>query len=339
MDRIHAELDFLQFGEPKKFLLVNHFPVGLGGQITGRINALRLAIALGRQAVFKFLNDPPYAQTFEPLCRKVLPTSAWDSAEVVDLTSDQSDSDVLMFDPRFLRVRHHKNEDIIIQFIEERIGLRKLHPFVLDGIILRWMRVCPEIRHFVDVNQRRLGISDSTLGVHFRRGDKSVETAFVPASEINRQISNMHRRWAFSSIYLASDSPDAPQEIELPYGVELIFDSEEKRYNNANHKMLMAQPDLAIQETLTAYKNIALLSACGGVIGQDNAHFVTLSAAVIAERQRSSKNIFLIDGRTAEKNSIRVKLFFSMKRWVRKRLRSAFPWFTFDRRMQKFKNQ
>src|SRR6202042_2653128 len=101
------------------------------------------------------------------------------------------------------------------------------------------------IRSKIDAEQLRLGVCDNTLGVHLRRGDKNVETAYVSAKHFNAPIARIYKVGRFDSVFLASDSPQAAAEIDLPPGVKLIFDRDEKRYNNANHKMLFCNPDLA----------------------------------------------------------------------------------------------
>lgn len=333
--KIHAELDALQFGKIDRYLYFRQLPIGLGGQITGRLDSLRLALAFGRKAIFNSAGDPPYSQTYEPLCDGKPRDEECESGEPLDFLSNQKGHGVVVFDPLQIAVRHNENQTKIIQAIGERLGIRDLDPLILDGMILSWMKVCPNVISFVEASRNRLGVTDMTLGVHLRRGDKTVESAFVPASEVNRRIAAMHNIWPFESVFLASDSPRAPEEIQIPAGVALIFDREENRYNNANHKMLMSNPALTAEETLTAYKNIALLSACGGIIGQDNAHFATLAAAVIAERRGDRETVSLIDGWHAEKASVAIRLYFSAKRWARRRVRSVLPWLTVRRRMQK----
>ena len=123
---------------------------------------------------------------------------------------------------------------------------------------------------------------------------------------------------------LASDSPDAAAEIQLPPRVKLIFDSDEKRYNNANHKMLFRNPDLARQETFTAVKNLTLLSACGGIVGQDNAHFATIASAIIAS-SGSPTRIILLNGKLAEFEVPILGLYFRLKRTVRAFVRNRLP--------------
>ncbi|RYG88869.1 MAG: hypothetical protein EON59_03085 [Alphaproteobacteria bacterium] len=331
---VSAELDRLQFGHSERRLFIKPVPIGLGGQVTGRKDALRLALALGRQAVFADLCDFPYGQTFRPLGPPA-DADAIPALARLDIFGEDGAGAVL-FDAGKDAVRGPPEiENRLLALVETRLGLKGLTGPLLDGAILAWMKPQASVAAYVEEQRQRLQIDDSTLGVHFRRGDKQVETAFVPASEFNRRIAAMHRAWPFRAVFLASDSPDAPSEIVLPHGVRLIFDTEEQRYNNANHKMLMSSPELVEQETRSAYKNIALLSACGGLIGQDNAHFATLAGSTILVRHGAPERVSLIDGRIAEKTSPWLRIRFRLQNSVRAAGRRLLPWMTASARMKR----
>lgn len=331
---ILAELDRLQFGSTDKLILMRQAPIGLGGQITGRLDGLRVALALGRKAVFPRLDDPPYAQSFLSMNTTSGDFPRHEDSPDVDLFAEQV-SPFVSLDPMRFSAHHGRNEERVLELIARRLSQPPLAGDLLNGIILEWLQLTPELKDYCELERSRLGVSDAALGVHFRRGDKAVETAFVPAAELNRRISLLYKKWRFTSIFLASDSPRAIEEINVPPGVKLIFDHEEKRYNNANHKMLIANPSLAKQETFVAMKNIYLLSACGGIVGQDNAHFATIAASRIAARQGNSDRIALVDGKFAEKNSPMLGQFFALKTAIRSLGRRLLPGLTAKRRLQR----
>ena len=254
---IKRELSRIQYGQASKYILIEQLPIGFGGQISGRLLALKLALALERKAIFRSHGDPPYLQTFEPQYANAPGEVDWDLAEPFDPLGEQSAA-FIRFDYLATAQRLGTVEDQIEDWIHRRViqryGINS--DANVDGEVLTWMRLLASVRSLVEAEQKRLGVTRATLGVHLRRGDKSVETAYVPAADVNRAIAALHRVWPFTSVFLASDSPDAAEEIDLPPGVALIFDRGEKRYNNANHKMLFQNPELAQQETLTAVKNL-----------------------------------------------------------------------------------
>jgi hypothetical protein len=328
---IFAALNRLQFDPADRFILMRPLPIGLGGQISIRLEMLRLALALDRKAVFPFAVDKPYTQIFAPMNAPItLPEG--DEPPEVDPCSDQHEA-ILSFD-RMITGPEHFSETVNDKILA-RLQLTPISQMIMDGLILEWMTRLPNIQDAVENDRLRLGISDTTLGVHFRRGDKSVETAYVSADDFNIQIRAMHQHWPFSELFLASDDPTAVRQIIAPPGVRLIFDDTEQRFNNANHKMLIRSPDLAEQETHVAFKNIALLSQCGGIIGLDNAHFSTLSARAITARGIEADHVMLIDGRLAENRSRFLKIAFDIKRGIRAIARNALRRFTVRERLSR----
>lgn len=319
-----GELDRLQFGAVDAYLLMEQAPTGYGGQISRRMLGLKLALALGRRAIFAAADDPPYLQTLEPQ-NAPAPEADWTAQALFDPGADQTD--------RFLRFEYGAVQALIDNpggvegWAQRRAAKRFGLPASanIDGAALSWMRFAPPVLAELEAAQRRLGVTANSLGVHLRRGDKTVESAYVPARHFNKAIARIHQSWRFDSVFLASDSARAVEEIELPRGVRLIFDQEEQRYNNANHKMLFRNPELARQETFTAAKNFFLLSACGGLVGQDNAHFATLAAALVRDRNPEPERVALLHGQIAELESPMLRRYFALKRQARALARACVP--------------
>ncbi|MCH7627832.1 hypothetical protein [Novosphingobium sp.] len=332
-ERFEQKLQALQFGPVDRLLVFRPVACGLGGQLSGRIMTLAMALALGRKAVFLSPADPPYGQTFAELNDPVDLTGL-DDAPVVAITEDQS-ARIVVHDPRLMPPFDAAAKKALLDKMSARLGMAVTSRTLADGLAFNWLKILPDVAAWCEAQRARLGVDADTLGVHFRRGDKAVETAFVPASVINARIAEIHAVWPFAKLFLASDSPAAPQEIVCPPGVELIFDTEEQRFNNANHKMLMERPDLVEQETLVAFKNIHLLARCGGVVGQDNAHFATIAAASILARGTAPARVALISGRIAEENSAALAALFRMKKLVRAIGRRLLPGMTASARMRR----
>jgi hypothetical protein len=322
--KLFQELDRLQFGPCERQVVFRPVPCGLGGQISGRVQTLLLGLALNRRAHFSRLDDPPYGQTFVQLEGPGEPREYPDAIPVATPGAPQDDP-LVCYDPLQMTDRGEELDRALMDHIAARLGVRVPSKFIVEGIIFKWLKPTAEMSAFCDRQRKRLGVDLDTLGVHFRRGDKSVETPFVPVAEINRRIAELHELWAYKKLFLASDSPLAPLEIACPPGVTLIFDDQEQRYNNANHKMLLSSPELGAQETQVAFKNISLLAHCGGLIGQHNAHFATLAGSAIAARDGSAERVVIIDGALAEKRSPMLRAYFGTKRTIRALGRRLLP--------------
>lgn len=334
--RFLAKIQEYQSGSAGKYVVFLPVACGLGGQITGRVQTLAMALALGRTAIFLHLEDRPYGQTFEAMHPRVDLLGSSDTWPLADITCDQEDI-VVCYDPSRQSVSGPEFESALLERVSQQIGMHITDRLMLEGMIFNWMKPTPSMAAYCRLRAEQLEVDSDCLGVHFRRGDKAVETAFVPASEFNRQIAQIHSRWPFNKLFLASDSPLAPDEIKCPPGVRLLFDKEEQRYNNANHKMLLKSPELVDQETRVAFKNIALLAMCGGVVGQDNAHFATLSASSIMARENRVDRLCLIPGRFVEQNSWILARYFLLKNQMRAVARRLFPHLTMSARMKRSK--
>lgn len=330
--KVHAALSALQFGPTNRYVLVKPPPIGLGGQITGRVVGLALGLASERKTVFPSLADPPYAQSYGPTSNSVTPDLQ--PVELVSHAVIQSEAPVIVYDPLAMGMSHSELDDLILNEIIRKLGLRIDHA-TLKGAIFRWLPLAEGVQAFHAERKNELGVNRDTLGVHVRRGDKQVETAFVPVSAINEMIKKIYANWKFTSIYLASDNENVVTELTAPDGVSIIFDTKEQRYNNANHRMLIENPMLAHQETLSATKNIYLLASCGGVVGQDNAHFATLSAAALLADGIPPDRIQLIDGRLVEKSSLIIRVAFAAKRRLREVAKALLPGLRATSRMRR----
>ena len=330
--RLEVRLNELQYGNGEQYLVFQPVPCGLGGQIHGRVLTLALALALGRKGVFLTEDDPPYCQTLEIMHTKVELDVRLDEKPLVDISKAQPDQ-IVRHDPMHLRTEEPHFYETLLARISREINSEVPSWRIIEGILFNWMKPLPDLELYCNSERLRLGVDEGTLGVHFRRGDKAVESAFVPAILINNEIARIHHVWPFSKLFLASDSPNAADEIICPPGVQLIFDVSEPRHNNANHKMLLNAPELVKQETRVAFKNIKLLASCGGIVGQDNAHFATLAASSILSRTGRVEGIKLLNGRIAERNSQLVFVYYAVKRRLRAVARRIFPQFSIQARM------
>jgi hypothetical protein len=153
-----------------------------------------------------------------------------------------------------------------------------------------------------EVEQLKARISwdsyDVHIGLHIRRGDKSFECPYVPTESYLVQIRNLIGLHPDKKvlIFLSSDDPDTLADIQARLlGIAIAWDALEVRYNNFNAGMVASNPQLALQESLTAAKNIFLLGECNYVIGMTHAQFTWLGGllSVFNNQLDASRHIML----------------------------------------------
>jgi hypothetical protein len=283
--QFHDKMDHLQFGQSfdeARFLIVSQEPHGFGGQVSRRMLGLQLGYILDRTVVFRLPNDPPYVTCYRPFSRFTYQDIADLPAPTASFEVEQRDK-VVQFDFQAFwnnqRIRRWFYPWVPPEFSSSKCGR-----LVFDGETLTRFYLLNEFSQHVEAAKARIGFEHPIVGLHVRRGDKEVETPFVPLPVLMERVEAIRERSGVNRVFVTSDSDEVFDELPQGRGFEYIYDREEKRYNNASHLFLEAHPEFQEQETYTAVKVFELLSACDWIVGQDNAHFARLAAARIGAR-------------------------------------------------------
>lgn len=279
IEAVSARIAELQLARSGRYIVFNHDPTGLGGQISRRLLAIRVALMTGRTAVFPNEDFYPYENAFEPLA--LPPTETRKIVPVLNAQLEEDPNPIVSFDFwRFWKneLMRHK----IYGYIPNELAGLANHGLILDGIIFSSFRLNLKYRCAITPFIERIKATAPVIGVHFRRGDKYVETPYVSAEIYRENVEAVAARHNIQNILISSDSAEAVDKLHLDRNrFNIFFDDQEKRYNNANHKFLMKHRELACQETMTAIRNIYMLGHCTKVVGQTNAHFARLAAGQI----------------------------------------------------------
>ena len=294
IEKIRSRIKEIQSPQNPNKILFKHDPTGLGAQISRRILAVRVALITGRAAIFPNENFFPYIPCYKPLTREENLLQV--GLEPSFLFDNNSYPSVVKFD--FWRFWKNESEKTLVYgFTPPELDGFSNPNLILDGIIFSTFSLLDEFNEQIAINLKRFSIDNSVLGVHFRRGDKFIETPYVPIAEYKKAICRVSERTGLSRVFVASDSPRAVEELGLArLGFDVIFDEQEQRFNNASHKFLLRNRHLARQETFSALRNIYLLSNCSRIVGQDNAHFARLAAGAISVRRNTPDFGELIPG-------------------------------------------
>jgi len=117
------------------------------------------------------------------------------------------------------------------------------------------------------------------IGLHVRRGDKSTENPIIPINVYVEHLNEIYKAnpGVNLGIYLSSDSEKTYEDLSRFLSKDLIvFDLNEKRYDNYNAGMVQQNRELSLQESLTCAKNISILGDCDYVLGMSTAQFTWL---------------------------------------------------------------
>ena len=283
--QFHEKLDALQFGQSldeARFLIVDQEPHGFGGQVSRRMLGLQLGYILNRTVVFRLPNDPPYVTCYQPFSKFTYQDIADFPAPNANFEIEQRDK-VVQFDFQAFWL----NERIrrwFYPWTPPEFSSLKCARLIFDGEILSRFYLLDEFSEYVEATKTRIGFEHPIIGLHVRRGDKEIETPYVPLAVLLERVEAIREQSGVNRVFVTSDSDEIFDELPQDRGFEYVYDDEEKRYNNSSHLFLEAHPEFQEQETFTAVKVLETLSACDWIVGQDNAHFARLAAASIGVR-------------------------------------------------------
>ena len=143
------------------------------------------------------------------------------------------------------------------------------------------------------------------IGLHIRCGDKEAENPFIPISVYCKYVSMILQQYTNLKIgiYLTSDNDESYSQVkellDVYPNVTILWDDQEKRYNNCNCEFVLKNPQYIEQETETGCKAISLLGDCEYVVGMSSAQFTWLGGLLSAyKRNFSEENHLMINPRT-----------------------------------------
>ena len=297
MSGVLARLDVLQNPldvESGRFVIVGQDVHGFGGQVSRRLLGLQIGLMLNRTVIFEKPNDPPYVTCFHPFAKYTFEDVSHLPASPLDFQRDQPDQAVRFDFESFWSNRQLRSR--VGSWVPPEIASFACGRMLLEGLLASRCRLLNEFEQYVADAKRRIAFEPPIIGLHVRRGDKTVETPYVPLHALLQQVVSLSKQTGVRRVFVTSDSDKTFEELPRDLGLDFIHDPDEKRYDNANHLFLMSRPELQRQETLTAVKILELLSACDGVVGQDNAHFAKLAAARIVARTQTCDRHRLVRG-------------------------------------------
>ena len=265
---IYSKLQLLQFGmqfRESKFFVHNLSHVGFGWAL---LNPLCRGLACSYLYNRTFLVDDSnlvYDFCYEPISDHSL-------REVKNKYPDMAEKNylsqkrVVSLDQRHYPMFNSK----FVNFVGP-LSLPKDSLYIKGFILGSFLKLKQEYKTHIEEKRKAIGFKNPIIGVHIRQGD--VLTSYEEQHrnftlqtylKVVRQIVD---KTGITTVFVTTDSEEAIRQLSKNSGIDFIYDDKEMRYTNSVAYMLRDYPELKKQETMTAIKNIYLLSECDYIIG------------------------------------------------------------------------
>jgi hypothetical protein len=289
---IHNKLDNLQFHsniDNGKFLLVKIHPGGFGAEVSRRLLGLKIGYIFNRTVIFDY-KEMLYENCFYPLGSLDFTQFSLKNIKKLNYHKNQKDK-IVYFDFQEF-IKNYKLKKYIENWTPNEFKKKENANYFLGQLMLRLVPL-PEYKKYIDISFKRLNWQRPIIGCHIRRGDKNTESPYVPLRIYFYYLKKVVLKTGIKKIFITTDSSEIISKLPNIINSNYIYDNQEKRYNNANHKLVKNNKDIKKQETMTALKILIFLSNCDYLIGQINTHFTSLAAASLYSKNLENRTYFV----------------------------------------------
>ncbi len=141
------------------------------------------------------------------------------------------------------------------------------------------------VKDYVNRQCQQIGFDENSIAFHVRRGDKisgpSKEGCFISLRQYFCQAVEIRKKTGLNKIFLVTDDDAVIAEAkDMNMGFEIVYDANEVRHAGFVAKYMISmeiQRDQVEEETLTAFKNIHLLTKSKYLIGTRASFFFKLA--------------------------------------------------------------
>jgi hypothetical protein len=268
---------------------------GFGAMYARRKLIMQIAEAFGREPIFRFKNYV-YEDPFLPLQTTLEDLKSKKINKVKKFTFENDDDEVLFFDfdsswgfnDRYkYQCWSPEGEPYLFYSgkLYDRLQYKKEFSAEINNSVVQ-IKKDWNIDSFKDI-----------IGIHFRRGDKIIETPYMSEEFVIDFIKRTFDTKKYK-VFITSDDYDYILFLIQKYPeINFIYDQHEKRYgqkNISNMQLVINNPFLKHSETLTFLKNVEILKQCYSVIGCYNVQLTKISGC-INSFINSKNNLYLIN--------------------------------------------
>jgi hypothetical protein len=280
----------------KKYLVGNIEIGGFGAMYARRKLIMQIAEAFGREPIFRFTNYV-YEDPFTPLTTTLEDLKKQGINEVKKFNFQNTDDRVVFFD--FDSYWGSINCDKYQCWFPENKTYLSYSGEIYDRLKIN-KQFTEEVQQSVNQIKQEWGVNNdfkNILGLHFRKGDKINESLYLSEDFVINFIKDKFDITK-SRVFVTSDDKECILSIIKKYPeIDFIYDKEEKRYGKqdlSNMQLVINNPELKHNETLTFIKNIEILKQCLCVIGCYNVQLTKISGC-INSFINNKNNLYLIN--------------------------------------------
>jgi hypothetical protein len=148
------------------------------------------------------------------------------------------------------------------------------------------------------------------IAVHIRRGDKVKtflkEGNYIPTSRYHDYCISIFKEIGIKNVFICSDSDDAINEFithneTSSVKLNVFYDKDEVRHDGYPYKVIMGELDessFSLNEVITAFKNIEILSKANYLVGTPASWFFRISQVLRISSENISGNCFNVEDGT-----------------------------------------
>ncbi len=305
LDRmILDKVRLLQFATPvedARFLIAVANSAGMGSSLSALTKGLRLGYLYGRTVLYdegRLLYD---------FCFKPIGIHSLEKAELkakkhipFNLRSQQERTVrfILGYSSMAWRLenetRMNMRSGLQLPEINYAAPLNRLpHGYLyMEGLLMdSFLELKEEYKEHIQNRKRDMGFAGPVIGLHARMGDTdigrkhSIENYLQASARVVSEA-------GIKTVFITTDSPEFLRQLPRDSEVTFIYDEQEKRYDNNNAWMVRENPKLRKQETMTAIKNMYLLSECDYIVGASS-NLSQYGAALFYYRNRKMNRILM----------------------------------------------
>jgi len=288
-EKLRTELYDKQYNskyDESKFIIFNMEYGGFGAMLARRKLALQFGLYFNRIVLLNYTNYL-YDEPFKNISNFNLNDIKNEGIKIFNYDLNQKDKVV------FFNFNNYWNNSLIKNTFHEK-SLYNLDFKDFSGLLLNFFQLKENYQKLLNDKLKKLNLKDRTIGIHIRRGDKELETPYIPMYIFIEELNKVKEKTGINNVYICSDSTNAIYELMNSLKeFNITYDTAEIRHEDKIWHP--PGPSNKESETFIGIKNIEILTNCDYIIGQSNVQFAKISVCKSIDKKNKLDVFSLIN--------------------------------------------